>query len=103
MTPATQNGESACRLGRYQLAVLTYTTLSLFILKGGDDFIVMQKYTSCFGKIYVITVCHEDIYGRYCIQKSNNDHFHLYFDIIVKMKGSSFPVVYNILDRDFFH
>ena len=44
-----------------------------------------------FGKI---TVRHEDIYGRYRIQKSNDDHFHPYFDIIVfKMKRSLFPVV----------
>ena len=54
-----------------------------------------KMYISSFGKICVITVCHEDIYRRYCIQKSNNDHFHPFFDIIVfKMKRSSFPVVY---------
>ena len=65
----------------------------------------MQNEHSSFGKIYVITVYHADIYGRYCIQKSNNDYFHPYFDIIVlKMKGSSFPVVYlHKLNRDFFH
>ena len=64
-----------------------------------------KMYISSFGKICVITVCHEDIYGRYCIQKSNNDYFHPYFDIIVfKMKRSSFPVVYlHKLNRDFFH
>ena len=56
----------------------------------------MQTDVSSFRKIYVITVCHEGIYGRYCIQKSNNDHFHPYFDVIVfKMKRSSFLVVYN--------
>ena len=59
-----------------------------------------ETTTSQSGKtyiqIYVITICHEDIYGRYYIQKSNNDHFHPYFDIIVfKMKRSSFPVVQN--------
>ena len=55
-----------------------------------------KMYISSFGKICVITVCHEDIYRRYCIQKSNNDHFHPFFDIIVlKMKGSSFPVVFH--------
>ena len=55
-----------------------------------------KAYISSFGQIYVSTVCHEDIYGRYCIQKSNNDHFHPYSDIIVfKMKRSSFPVVQN--------
>ena len=51
-------------------------------------------YISSFGKIYVITVFLEDIYGRYCIQKRNNDHFHAYFGIVVfKMKRSAFPVV----------
>ena len=66
-----------------------------------------KTYISTFGKIYVITVCHEDIYGRFCIQKNNNDHFHPSVDIIVfKMKRSSFPVVQyrtNKLNRDFFH
>ena len=53
-----------------------------------------KTYVSSFGKIYVITVCHEDIYGRYCTQKSNNDHFHSCFDIIIfKIKRVSFPVV----------
>ena len=55
-------------------------------------------YISGLGKIYVITVCHEDIYGRSCIQKSNDDHFHPYFDIIVfNMKRSSFPVVSSLV------
>ena len=57
-------------------------------------FIVIQFIHIGSCKIYVITVCHEDIYGRSCIQKSNNDHFHPYFDIIVfNMERSSFPVV----------
>ena len=31
---------------------------------------------------YVITICHEDIYGRYCIKKIlNNDHFHPFFSL----------------------
>ena len=34
------------------------------------------QYISSIGKIYVITLYLEDIYGRYCIQKSINDHFH---------------------------
>ena len=51
-----------------------------------------KMYISSFGKIYVITVCYDYYYGRYCIQKSDNDPFHSYFDIIVfKMKRSSFP------------
>ena len=53
-----------------------------------------KMYISSFGKIYVIPVFYEDIYDRYCIQKSNNDLFHPFFDIIVfKMKRTSFPVV----------
>ena len=57
-------------------------------------FIVIQFIHIGSCKIYVITVCHEDIYGRSCIQKSNNDHFHPYFDIIVfNMERFSFPVV----------
>ena len=58
--------------------------------KRDDDFIV-----SSFGKIHVITVCHEDIHGRYtAYKKSNNDHFPPYFDIIVfRMKRSSLRVV----------
>ena len=40
-------------------------------------------YLSSFGKIYIITACHEDIYHCYCTQKGNNDHFHPYFDIII--------------------
>ena len=34
-------------------------------------------HSSSFDKIYIITVCCKDIYGRYYIQKSNNGHFHL--------------------------
>ena len=53
-----------------------------------------KMYISSFGKIYAITVFYEDIYGRYCIQESNNDLFHPFFDIIVfKTKRTSFPVV----------
>ena len=33
-------------------------------------------YGLSFDKINVITACWEDIYVRYCIQKSKNDHFH---------------------------
>ena len=53
-----------------------------------------KMYISSFGKNYILTVYHEDIYSRYCIQKSSNDHFHPYFDFIVfKMTRCSFPVV----------
>ena len=31
---------------------------------------------SHFDKIYDIIVCCEDIYGRYSIQRSNNDYFY---------------------------
>ena len=51
-------------------------------------------YCSSFDKIYNITACYEDIYGRCCNQKRKNDHFHLKFAIIVfKMKSSSFSFV----------
>ena len=55
----------------------------------------MEMYIlSSFGKIYVITVYHEDIYGRYCMQRRNNAHLRPYLDIIVfRMKRSSFPFV----------
>ena len=33
-------------------------------------------YGLSFDKINIITACCEDIYGRYCIQKSKNDRFH---------------------------
>ena len=29
-----------------------------------------------FDKINVIIACYDDIFGRYSIKKSNNDHFH---------------------------
>ena len=49
---------------------------SLFILlKRDDDLKSCRLYSSSFDKIYVIIVCYEDIYGRYCIHKSNIDHF----------------------------
>ena len=47
-------------------------------------------------KHYVIIACCEDIYGPYCIQKINNDHFlPLSAIIIFKMKNSLFSVVWN--------
>ena len=50
----------------------------------------MEMYIlSSFGKIYVITVYHEDIYGRYRIQRRNNAHLRPHLDIIVfRMKRS---------------
>ena len=33
-------------------------------------------YGLSFDKINFIVACFEDIYGRYCIKKSNNDNFH---------------------------
>ena len=33
-------------------------------------------YGSSFVTIYVIIVYCKDIYGRYYIKRSNNDHFH---------------------------
>ena len=35
-----------------------------------------KMYGLSFDKINVIIACCKDIYGRYCIQKSTNDHFH---------------------------
>ena len=53
-------------------------------------------YGSSFDKINVIIARSEDIYGRYCIQKSKNDHFHPLFAIIVfNIKSCSFSVVKN--------
>ena len=49
-----------------------------------------------FEKINVITACCENIYGRYCIQKSKNDQLHPQFAIIVFIiKSCSFSVVKN--------
>ena len=51
---------------------------------------------SNFDKIYIIIVCWEEIFARYCIQRSNNDHFHPQFvTIVFTIKSSSFSVVYN--------
>ena len=47
-------------------------------------------YGSSFDKFYVIIACCEDIYG-YCIQRSNNDHFHP----LLEVKSCLFSVVYN--------
>ena len=44
--------------------------------KHDDDLIFQQKAISSFDKIYDIIVCCEDIYGRYSIQRSNNDYFY---------------------------
>ena len=53
-------------------------------------------YGLSFDKINAITACCEDIYGRYCTQKSKNDHFHPQFAIIVFIiKDCSFSVVKN--------
>ena len=55
-----------------------------------------KMYGSSFDKINVIIARSEDIYGRYCIQKSKNDHFHPLFAIIVfNIKSCSFSVVKN--------
>ena len=40
-------------------------------------------YGLSFDKINVIITCYDDIFGRYSIKKSNNDHFHPQFAIIV--------------------
>ena len=33
-------------------------------------------YGFSFDKIYLIIALCEDTYGRFCIKKRNNDHFH---------------------------
>ena len=49
-----------------------------------------------FAKFYVIISSYEDIYGRYCFQWCNNDHFHPQLSFIVcKTKSTSFPVASN--------
>ena len=61
-----------------------------------------QNKTTIFAKCIVRVstslnvgiACCEDMYGRYCILKRNNDHLDSLFAIIVfKGKGSSFSVV----------
>ena len=54
-------------------------------------------------KFFVVIVCCEDIYGRFWIQKSNNDHLYLWVAIIVcKIKSYYFLLsAINKLDRDF--
>ena len=56
----------------------------------------MNYAPSNFDKIYIIIVCWEEIFARYCIQRSNNDRFHPQFvTIVFTIKRSSFSVVYN--------
>ena len=38
-------------------------------------------YNSRFDKFYIIFDRYENTYGRYCVQKSNNDHFQPKFSI----------------------
>ena len=55
-----------------------------------------KMYDLSFDKINVIIACCENTYGRYCIQKSKNDHFRPWFAIIVfNIKSFSFSVVKN--------
>ena len=46
--------------------------------KREDDLIVMQNVQFDFRQVLVMIAYCEDIYGSYCFQKSNNDHFHTY-------------------------
>ena len=86
-------GQTSDKICQYE-----WLWLRLFIVsKRDDNFIVIQnihielaRFTSLLFAMRTL------IYGRYCIQKSDHDHFHPYFDIIVfKMKRSLFPVVLN--------
>ena len=58
-------------------------------------------YGWSFDKINVIFACCEDIYSRYCIKKSNNDHFHPFALILFNIKSCSFSVANN--DCDFLY
>ena len=58
-------------------------------------------YGWSFDKINVIFACCEDTYSRYCIKKSNNDHFHPFALILFNIKSCSFSVVKN--DCDFLY
>ena len=58
-----------------------------------DDFTLTKCTVGVSTSFYAIFDCCEDIYGHYCIQKRNNDHFLSLFTIILlKVKRSSFPV-----------
>ena len=48
----------------------------VYSLKTNNDLMVTQNVWLNCDKIYVIIACCEDIYGRFCIKKRNNDHFH---------------------------
>ena len=48
----------------------------VYSLKTKRRFKSCKLYGSSFDKINVITACCADIYGHYCIKKSNNDQFH---------------------------
>ena len=57
-----------------------------------DDFTLTKCTVGVSTSFYAIFDS-EDIYGHYCIQKRNNDHFLSLFTIILlKVKRSSFPV-----------
>ena len=69
--------------------------------KRDDDFIV-----SSYGTIYVITVCHEDIYGRYAALKKVTmiTSPHTLTLSSLRWKGLHFVLSrINKLNRDFFH
>ena len=59
-------------------------------------------YDLSFDKINVIIACCEDVYGRYCIQKSENDHFHpLYYYMrnfckLIGLEQWYFSLIWNI-------
>ena len=55
----------------YNLLIRVVAVVFVYSIKTRRRF----QYISSIGKIYVITLYLEDIYGRYCIQKSINDHF----------------------------
>ena len=72
------------------------TAVCLFILSQWVDDITLAKYTvRVWKRFYGIFYYCEDIYGRYCIRKRNNDHFLSLFAMIFLFSRM------NKLDRDF--
>ena len=70
----------------------------IYSLKRDVDLIVRQNkmYDLSFDKINVTIACYEDIYGRYCTQKSKNDHFHPQFAIIITITKLSNLIGYQL-------
>ena len=63
-----------------QLIKSTKSIKSAYTINRGRVCLFSQNVTSNvqleFSTFFVVIVCCEDIYGRFCIQKSNNDHLY---------------------------